>query len=54
MTLSDPYYMSPENVALYRAKDSYKPRKQEDIFALGVLLLEMCNLERKGEDPLEG
>lgn len=55
-TLNDPYYMSPENVYIYRNEDSnaIKPGKKSDIYALGVLLLEICNLERMGEDFTNG
>ena len=52
ITISDPYYMSPEDVKVYRGEDylAVRPGKKSDIFALGVLMLEMCNLERKGEN----
>ena len=57
-TISDPYYMTPENIELINAvqkgdktnptkeKASIKPGKQCDIFAAGILLLEMCHGER--------
>lgn len=56
ITFNDPYYMSPENVALYRSEDSMAivPGKKSDIFALGVFLLEICNLDRLGEDYTGG
>lgn len=47
--------MSPENVPLYRTDTSaIVPGKKSDIFALGILMLEMCNLERMGENNTEG
>lgn len=55
-SISDPYYMAPENILDYREGDNtpIKPGKKSDVFALGVLLLEMANLERLGEDEIEG
>lgn len=57
ITLSDPYYLSPENLKLFREEggEKLKPGKKSDVWALGILLLELCNLERMGDgNEVEG
>lgn len=56
MSISAPYYMAPENIEEYRSGTNapIAPGKKSDIFALGVLLLEMCNLSRSGEEEVDG
>lgn len=59
MCVSDTYYMSPENIMLFRPNGAetdlkelqpVKPGKKSDIFALGIILLELCCLIRTAED----
>ena len=47
--------MSPENIKIYRKGNRLSlPEQCSDVFSLGVVLLEMCNLEREGESKKEG
>ena len=47
--------MSPEDIKIYRKGDRLPlPEQCSDVFSLGVVLLEMCNLERKGESKKDG
>ena len=49
-TLSDAYYLSHENVERVKCKEQIVPGKQCDIFAAGVMFLEICSGARQGEE----
>ena len=36
------YYVSPENLPAFLSNSQIKPGKKSDVYALGVVLVEMC------------
>lgn len=54
VSIGPTYYLSPENYALHREELPIIPGKKSDVWALGVLLVEMCMMQRlNGLEPSE-